>query len=135
MAEWAVRREIGMRLVSPESGRLRSIWLYTPADPWAVRVEFTDPHQGTVPWVFSRELLARGIHAPAGLGDVQVFPFRGRVAVGLDGDEGSVLMTARSLDLLAFLHATYRVVPKGGESAFLDVDAVLARVLEEAQPC
>jgi hypothetical protein len=45
---------------------------YNPRDPYAVQVHFRGVE--TVTWTFARELLATGLDASAGDGDVQIWP-------------------------------------------------------------
>jgi len=103
---------------------------YAAADPYAVTVLFCTQDQ-SVQWVFARDLLADGLIEEAGHGDVHVWPIADdsdarSVGVELDSPDGVVELTARRRDITRFLEATYRLVPRGAESAHLDIDAELA---------
>lgn len=107
---------------------------YDSNDPYAVHATFRtgDDH---VSWVFARELLADGLRYPCGDGDVRVWPARERgrgvVFVGLSSPDGAALLEAPARSLLAFLEQTYTAVPHGTESAHLDIDGAVTRLLGE----
>lgn len=103
---------------------------YATADPYAVTVLFCTEDQ-SVQWVFARDLLADGLVEDTGDGDVHVWPLAEdsgiqSIGVELDSPDGVVELTARRRDITRFLDATYRLVPRGAESAHLDIDAELA---------
>lgn len=103
---------------------------YAAADPYAVTVLFCTQDQ-SVQWVFARDLLADGLVEDTGDGDVHVWPIADgsgvqSIGVQLDSPDGVVELTARGRDITRFLDATYRLVPRGAESAHLDIDAELA---------
>src|SRR5437879_43187 len=71
-----ISAELGLRLVVPQQTivPLVASMYYCGADPYAVRMAF---HVGTdepVEWIFARDLLAAGIKAREGDGDVHVWP-------------------------------------------------------------
>ncbi|MGN6252471.1 MAG: SsgA family sporulation/cell division regulator [Marmoricola sp.] len=106
---------------------------YRAEDPYAVSMDFRSS-RGTVTWTFGRDLLAQGLHEPAGLGDVHVWPTiddRGRpvVAIALKAPTGAVTVTAPRKPVASFVRRSLRVVPQGGESAHVDIDAAVARLL------
>lgn len=132
---WPVRMPVGMR--TEDRVPVASSWRYDPADPWAVAVVFTDPrvNDGEVPmWGFARDLLAAGLHRPAGIGDVQLWPaydiLTPVTAVRLSSPDGEAVLTVESADVQRFLARTYAWVPAGDEAAHVDVDAAVARLLE-----
>lgn len=131
VAEYAVSHRITM-LAQPGVPIL-SYWRYRPADPWAVTVELH--WRGEVaPWVMARELIADGLRGLAGssAGDVHVWPTdAGRVALHLSPPSGSSTLTAVAAQVRRFLARTYAWVPAGEESAHLDVDGALSRLLAE----
>ncbi|MCX4792067.1 MULTISPECIES: SsgA family sporulation/cell division regulator [unclassified Streptomyces] len=67
---------LDMELVSPLGARLPvpAHLLYKSQDPLVVEFLFHDLVRGPVLWGISRELLARGMLAPSGEGDVRVRP-------------------------------------------------------------
>lgn len=106
---------------------------YRVSDPYAVSVDFRSG-RGTVTWTFGRDLLAQGLHEPAGLGDVHVWPTvddngRAVVAIALHAPSGAVTVTAPRKIVASFVRRSTRVVAQGAESAHIDVDAVVARLL------
>jgi hypothetical protein len=125
---------------------------YSGADPYAVRMAF---HVGTdepVEWIFARDLLAAGIEARHGEGDVQVWPSATSCAetedldvIGPPGSPGTILnielsspfgrahFEAPAEAMSAFLRRTYLLVPAGRESDFADIDAELNDLLRNAQ--
>lgn len=71
-----VSAEVGLRLVVAEQTLVPLVasLYYSDRDPYAVRVAF---HVGTdepVEWIFARDLLAAGLTAAEGDGDVRVWP-------------------------------------------------------------
>lgn len=109
---------------------------YDTADPYAVHAAFHTGDEDTVDWVFARESLAEGLHRPAGIGDVQVWPSRSHgldvVCIALTGEEGEALLHAPARVLEAFLERTDAAVPPGAEHGHLDVDQELSRFLAES---
>ncbi|MEV7924123.1 SsgA family sporulation/cell division regulator [Kitasatospora sp. NPDC088264] len=84
---------------------------------------------GEARWVFARDLLNEGRHAPAGHGDVTVAPGRaGRVLVTLCAENGRAVISIPADAVTAFLLDSFTLVPAGTESDHLDIDAVLDRI-------
>lgn len=80
---------------------------YDPdADPRSVRVGLPGPHE----WAFSRDLLERGLSAPAGTGAVRIWPC-GRVQAVMEfhSSQGVEVVQVESKTLLRFLRRTYTV--------------------------
>jgi len=148
-----ISTELGLRLVVPQQTivPLVASLYYSGSDPYAVRMAF---HVGTdepVEWIFARDLLAAGIKARHGDGDVRVWPAAESCAEpeGLDvtgpaGAEGEVLnielsspfgrahFEAPARAMSAFLQRTYQIVPAGQESAHIDIEAELNDLLRQA---
>lgn len=125
-----VNMTLPMRFLRDATTPLSARISYAAADPYAVTVLFRTPNQA-VEWAFARDLLADGLVEGTGDGDVHVWPMLDAsglqsVGVELDSPDGVVELTARGRDLARFLEATYRLVPRGTESAHLDIDAELA---------
>jgi hypothetical protein len=78
---------------------------YDPdADPRSVRVGLPGTHE----WTFSRSLLEQGLRAPAGQGDVRVWPCgRVQAVVELHSAQGVSVVQFESKALLRFLRRTY----------------------------
>nr|WP_231492607.1 SsgA family sporulation/cell division regulator [Glycomyces sp. NRRL B-16210] len=126
-----------MRLVAPDFATVsvRASLRYDPDDPYAVCVMFhpdgTDADQ--VAWSFSRELLAKGLEEPTGIGDVRVWPWttpRGEsVALALSSPDGNALFEINRGVVQRFLRRAYSLVPRGRESGYVDMDTTLVKLL------
>ncbi len=148
-----ISAELGLRLVVPQQTivPLVASLYYSGSDPYAVRMAF---HVGTdepVEWIFARDLLAAGIDAGQGEGDVRVWPSAqscaesdGLEVIGDASTEGTVLnielsspfgqahFEAPAQAMAAFLHRTYQIVPAGQESGYIDIEAELNDLLRQA---
>jgi sporulation and cell division protein SsgA len=148
-----ISAELGLRLVVPQQTivPLVASLYYSGGDPYAVRMAF---HVGTdepVEWIFARDLLAAGIDARQGEGDVRVWPSAqscaesdGLEVIGDASTEGTVLnielsspfgqahFEAPAQAMAAFLHRTYQIVPAGQESGYIDIEAELNDLLRQA---
>ena len=142
----AVSAELSLGLVGPEHTivPLMASLHYTCQDPYAVKMAF---HVGTdepVEWTLARDLLAAALHAREGIGDVQAWP--SAASDDRDGDAaGAVIMNismtspfghaqfeAPAVAVASFLRRTFRIVPAGQESLFIDFDAELTELLSQA---
>jgi hypothetical protein len=148
-----ISAELGLRLVVPQQTivPLVASMYYNDSDPYAVRMAF---HVGTdepVEWIFARDLLAAGIEARHGEGDVQVWPSQASCAEadGLDvigsADVGGTVLNielsspfgqahfeAPAQAMSAFLQRTFQIVPAGRESDFIDIETELDDLLRSA---
>lgn len=105
---------------------------YDPADPLAVTLAIGMECNEPVLWTFSRDLLADGIKAPAGEGDIMIEP-----ASDLDSRELRITLATDCLaTMLAprdrvfeFLLETFTVVPTGAEFDSVDFDAEITALL------
>ncbi|MFE9452784.1 SsgA family sporulation/cell division regulator [Streptomyces sp. NPDC006739] len=119
------------RLITAEDQELpvTAVLRYTSADPLAVFVDF--PAEATLDgeattWTFARSLLSEGLGAPAGCGDVQLWPCGpARTAVEFHSPYGLALLQFDTAALRRFLLRTHAVVAAGQE----DVAAVVERGL------
>ncbi|WP_051940844.1 SsgA family sporulation/cell division regulator [Phaeacidiphilus oryzae] len=111
---------------------------YRPADPFAFRMLFPPDvglNERATEWILSRELLAAGLNAPAGLGDVHIWPCgQHSTVVELSAAEGTARLAFVTEELRAFLRASYVAVPWGGESFHLDLDRALDLLWRQAAP-
>lgn len=126
-----VRVELTIRLVrSPgPSLPLAATMRYDRADPFAVTLDIYSSPTTVVTWAFARDLLHEGVYAPAGEGDVEIWPanlHRGPISLALSGPDNRALFEIPRRKVLAFLTHTYAVVPLGAESQHFDVDAFIA---------
>jgi hypothetical protein len=108
---------------------------YDCTDPYAISIVFQGQDGGSS-WVFSRELLSRGLWEPNGDGDVHVFPGESDdgaplVLVELCSDE-EILIGIDRADVEGFLATSQTMVAPGRESEFLDIDAALAAIMRAA---
>lgn len=118
---------------APQMETLPAVLSYDRTDPFAVRMAFPAPAtlEGTeVSWEFSRELLAAGMDAPAGFGDVRVRPFGyDRTVLEFHAAEGIAMVHVRTAELRRFLRRAQELVPVGDEYRFLDLDRSLTHLL------
>ncbi|MGW1162627.1 SsgA family sporulation/cell division regulator [Streptomyces sp. NPDC002519] len=94
---------------------------YDPDDPLAVSLDFGIDEAEPVRWVFSRDLLADGMAARTGEGDVVLWPAR----IGPDGTTPCFCLHLGSTRTALFeipfepvarwLAGTYALVPRGSE--------------------
>lgn len=132
-----VSSELHLRLIvsSEASVPVRTDLRYDPADPYAVRAVFHTGDEKSVEWVFTRALLAEGMHQLAGTGDVGVWPSRshGRdvVSISLSTDTGEALLEAPAHALKSFLKRTDAVVPPGTEHQHIDLDDLVVHLLAD----
>lgn len=106
---------------------------YRASDPYAVSMTFLTA-AGDLTWTFGRDLLLRGVTLPTGDGDVHVCPSLGMdgravVLIELNSPDGHLILQARTQDVTDFLARSVAVVAEGEESAHLDVDALVERLL------
>lgn len=107
---------------------------FTTRDPFAVRVVFTVTAAPAVEWVFARELLIDGISAPAGTGDVQVFPCHDGIVFELTSPSGRARLLADAGTLTRFAHNTLQMLPLGAESKYFDLDQEIALLADLQLP-
>jgi len=109
---------------------------YDPTDPFAVSLVIGVDCGEAVVWTFARDLLAAGVNAPTGEGDITVEP---DTSHGMAVEE-RVLRITLATDCLAtmlastdrvieFLVETFAVVPTGCELDRVDFDAEIASLL------
>lgn len=106
------------------------------SDPYAVRMLFSGGGRPEVTWFVSRDLLARGLHTPSGLGDIHVAPSEScpecgeeHLAIELASPSGWAAFEFITEEVADFLEATYDQVPPGAESLVMDVDAEIEWLL------
>ncbi|MFG2651449.1 SsgA family sporulation/cell division regulator [Streptomyces sp. NPDC048436] len=105
---------------------------YTTKDPLAVTLTFPPPEAEQTPttWVLSRDLLASGLQAPVGEGDVVIRPAgRHRVMVTLSSPGGRVRGEFERAPVEAFVREAYALLPAGEEDAALDLDGLISALL------
>ena len=103
-------------------------------DPFAIRVLFSVASAPAVEWVFCRELLVHGLGAPAGAGDVQIFPCHRGIVFELNSPSGRARLLAEADVLTSFAQDTLDAVPLGSESQYYDLDAEIALLADLPLP-
>jgi hypothetical protein len=105
---------------------------YDTNDPYAVVAAFRTGRAGWVEWVFARDLLADGLIAEAGDGDVRIHPNSEDpevVVVELSSPSGHATFEASAQELADFLDSTYDVVLPGDEPLWVNVDDALNQLI------
>lgn len=108
---------------------------YRGTEPFSVVMEFpgSDPAVGT--WEFSRDLLWKGLHRPAGTGDVRISPpcrchGRRRLRITLRGDDGTASIDVPVGPVQGWLRESFALVPRGREAELIDWDAESRRLVD-----
>jgi hypothetical protein len=118
---------------------------YSRQDPYAIRMSFDTSMDEPVVWTFDRDMLAAGLDAPEGIGDIRTWPSARSVSAETEAAAGEKILNivlgppsgcARfevdAAAIEAFLTRTYELVPAGEESACLNLDAELTELLSQA---
>ncbi|MFC8176031.1 SsgA family sporulation/cell division regulator [Streptomyces sp. NPDC057325] len=109
---------------------------YDRRQPFTVVLDMSRPSDpGTSRWSFARDLLQSGMHRPSGEGTVRIWPpcrcnNRPDVRLLLGTDTGTVLLDVPVQPLREWLNRTWEAVPPGEESARIDWDTLLERLLD-----
>ena len=133
-----VSAELGLSLVVPEHGTVPLVasLSYCTDDPFAIRMAFHVGADEPVEWIFARDLLAEGLHGPAGEGDVRVWPSDEHgervLNLALSSPFGAAHFEAPLSDTAAFLQRTFDMIPEGQEAQFVDLDSALDELLWRA---
>ncbi|WP_329430941.1 SsgA family sporulation/cell division regulator (plasmid) [Streptosporangium sp. NBC_01495] len=117
--------------------RLMAALTYSVADPYAVRLAFFKGHRETVSYTFSRDVLAAGLHGPAGMGDMTVAPHeelpQHYLLITLRPKYGYPFEVYAEREIIAdFVTQVFRQVPLGAEH--VDVDAAIAAIFAKVTP-
>lgn len=105
---------------------------YDTRDPYAVIAAFRTGRAGWVEWCFSRDLLADGLLADAGEGDVRIRPAAEdpeTVIFELSSPSGHAVFETSAHRLADFLDRTYDIVVPGGEAHWMDFDHAVEHLL------
>lgn len=111
---------------------VRSRWSYRADQPFTVVAAFQTDRNRWVEWVFSRDLLADGLLAEAGEGDVRIRPATDdpeTVIFELSSPSGHAVFETSAHRLADFLDRTYDIVVPGGEALWLDFDDAVEHLL------
>ena len=129
-----VSQLLTVRLLAPGRPRdLEADFWYDVAEPYAVRVIFHDDDIAAQPEL-ARSSLARGVLEPVGGGRVSMWPSltvdgRAVVVMSVTGLGGDLVCEITTDQIHRFLTRTYTLVPVGTESDYIDLDAVVERLL------
>ncbi|MFI9387042.1 SsgA family sporulation/cell division regulator [Kutzneria sp. NPDC052558] len=102
---------------------------YDTRDPWAVTMAFHAGPSRWVEWCFARDLLADGLIAETGSGDVRIRPDAEdaeSVELVISSPSGRARFEAPARELACFLDRTHDMVPPGAEGRWVSVDDALA---------
>lgn len=107
---------------------------YSTSDPLAVRVSFDLESGERVDWTLSRDVLQASLTAEAGGGDAFVAPAVNEfdehvLRFSLRSPEGVALLECDAGLVRSFLEDTFRLIPAGFESQWLNIDAVIELLL------
>lgn len=138
MPDHAIDQMLHMELVLPSGERLAvpTLLHYSDQDPFAVVFVFHAGADRQVRWVLDRDMVAKGLRRPTGLGDVHLRPTGSgpdaEVDLTLSSPHGTAQLAAPLGVIAQWLGRTYELVPSGQEAQGLDVDAELSRLLRGA---
>ena len=107
---------------------------YTTRDCYAVHMVLSVEDSPAVEWVFARDLLRDGLHAPAGSGDIHVFPVSQGVVIDLLSPHGRARLLAHGDDLAGFVDDMYEAVPDGAETQYFSLERELAMLHDLQAP-
>ncbi|WP_338675896.1 SsgA family sporulation/cell division regulator [Streptomyces sp. SCSIO 30461] len=106
---------------------------YKNTDPYAVQFSFDITPDTMVRWAFARELLAQGLTAPAGIGDVKITPVgplhNRSLSIELESLDGYARLEGPAAPIKEWLTETFEVVAAGQESKVVDIDGFLDEIL------
>lgn len=104
-------------------------FIYDPADPYAVFLEFFFPDGSSVDWMMSRELLVElFVNVAAGDCDVKWKRIGECCILYLSSPEGDGIVKFETKDVKEFLDYSKLEVAVGAEK--IDTDAMITRLLE-----
>jgi hypothetical protein len=129
---------IPLLMLAPAPSRFPAEFRYDTDDPYAISIHF-DSCGEDLTWTFARDILVQAMDEAAGLGDVRAWPVRcrrGRDVIMLalsnsEEEEYDVLFEIPREPVARFLRHTFLAVPRGEESAHIDLDSVVNALLAE----
>ncbi|ALG08408.1 SsgA family sporulation/cell division regulator [Kibdelosporangium phytohabitans] len=121
--------QFGLRAHPSGPVRVRAELSYDTRDPFAVVAEF-HTGRGSVRWIFARSLLADGLIAGAGLGDLRIGPATDPelVMFELSTPDGGAMLEAPAQQLADFLDRTYDHIPPSEEHEWFDFDHEMSKL-------
>ncbi|GHH67374.1 hypothetical protein GCM10018781_22530 [Kitasatospora indigofera] len=142
-----VERSLPAHLAGPVPRTLRMVLRYDPGAPYEVSLSFPAPAvladglevedggraEDGIVWTVARELLAEGVHEPAGLGDLRLRPAgAGLTRLEFYGDGGVALVHTDTAGLAAFLAEAEESLPAGEEHLRIDWPETVEALLRHA---
>jgi hypothetical protein len=130
----AVTAELSMKMVvdSDRTIEVPCAFEYRREEPYAVRVTFSTG-VADIQWMFARDLILEGLQRPAGEGDVVMWPervgHRSALLIALSSPTGQAVLECDRAHVEVFLTRTFEIVELGAESATLDIDGWISRIL------
>ncbi|MGI8308962.1 SsgA family sporulation/cell division regulator [Saccharopolyspora hattusasensis] len=115
-------------VIAPVGVQLR----YDSRNPYEISMKLNVGTDGQVDWVIARDLLADGLIAEAGEGDVRI---RSRldeptlVMIALSSPSGQATFEVNADQLADFLNDTYDAVAPGDEHRWMNLDETLSQLL------
>lgn len=114
------------------------VFQYTTTDPTAVhmrmRMRTTNRNEHAV-WVVARSLFMQGMHAYAGIGDVQIWSTTNDkcdfVVIRLSRPDGVAMCRVPLHDVEVFLQRTLDLIPEELEDLYVDIDHVIHQLLQQ----
>ncbi|RJQ73822.1 SsgA family sporulation/cell division regulator [Pseudonocardiaceae bacterium YIM PH 21723] len=108
---------------------VRTRWEYDLDDPLAVKVLLAGRRSEWVEWVFSRDLLADGLIAAAGVGDVQIMPMdHVWVRMELRSPSGYAAIHFNAEHVCEFLQESYDQIRPGAEPIAQGLDSWIGQI-------
>lgn len=110
---------------------------YDSTKPYEVKFGFQDPGKtvDAATWTFGRDILREGLlktaEKPAGHGDVKCGMSGKDVLLMLSSPFGTAEIAFQLRDMQIFVNNIYVIVPEGSEGVEEDLDAELAKLLED----
>lgn len=138
MRDAFIRHVMGAAVESTPGGLLTPVevvFTYRAANPYAVELAFRTRPTQWVTWRFARDLLAAGMAATSGDGDVRITPDNdndARVWICVTSPAGRADFAFARAALEHALDDTEALVPEGTEAELIDWDREIAELGEVA---
>jgi hypothetical protein len=105
-------------------------------DPYAITLTFR-AGSGDVIWLVARDIVLQGLTAPAGEGDIKVYPSidddaHAVTVLDFSSPDGRLVGQVPTRELQDFIAESMTVVPVGSEAQFLDLDGLAEALLGSA---
>jgi hypothetical protein len=119
-------------VTEPQGAAASARWCYDPAQPYAITLSVRCGCGCWHDWTFARDLLAAGMFAATGDGDVRVEPFPGDgLLVTLNSPSGHALLRLDARHAERALLGSYALVAAETEHRHLDWDTEIEELLLE----